>query len=90
MPNKASQQGGKEPHHTITDEGTYHSMMVRPVSGHDNQRKSFGRFLKGWTETEWEIINIPSRGEIIIAEGIRNNRIQMRTRPPTEAASALT
>ena len=31
--------------------------------------------MKGWTE--WEIINILSRGEIVIAEGIRNNQIQM-------------
>ena len=72
---------GTEPHQAYPDEGAYHNMMVRPVSGHDNQRKSFGRFLKGWTETEWEIINIPSRGEIIIGSVTRGSRCERGRQP---------
>jgi limonene-1,2-epoxide hydrolase len=50
-------------------------MMAKPVSGHENLRGFIGRFLKGWTATEWDIINIVSRGEIVIAERLDRTRL---------------
>lgn len=52
----------------FTEDGTYHDMMAKPVSGRKNLRKLIGGFLKGWTATEWEVINIVSRVSVVIAE----------------------
>ena len=31
--------------------------------------------MKGWTATEWDIINIVSRGDIVIAEWLNRTRV---------------
>jgi limonene-1,2-epoxide hydrolase len=49
--------------------------MAKPVSGHENLRKFIGGFLKGWTATEWDIINIVSRGNVVIAERLDKTRL---------------
>lgn len=59
----------------FTEDGTYHNMMGKPVSGRDNLRKFIGGFLKGWTATEWDIINIVSRGDVVIAERLDRTRL---------------
>jgi limonene-1,2-epoxide hydrolase len=58
----------------FTEDGTYHNMMAKPVSGHDNLRKFIGGFVKGWTATEWEIVNMLSRGDVVVAERIDRTR----------------
>ena len=52
----------------FTPDGTYHNMMNKPVSGHDNLRKFIGGFIKDWTQTTWDVLNIVSRGDIVMAE----------------------
>jgi limonene-1,2-epoxide hydrolase len=52
----------------FADDGTYHNMMAKPVSGHENLRNFIGGFLKGWTATQWDILNMLSRGDIVMAE----------------------
>ena len=59
----------------FTEDGIYHNMMAKPVSGHENLRAFIGRFLKGWTATEWNIINIVSRGNVVIAERLDRTRL---------------
>ena len=59
----------------FTEDGTYHNMMAKPVSGHENLRVFIGWFLKGWTATEWDIINIVSRGDVVIAERLDRTRL---------------
>lgn len=59
----------------FAEDGTYHNMMAKPVSGRENLRKFIGGFLKGWTETQWEIINIVSRGDVVIAERLDRTRL---------------
>ena len=49
----------------FTPDGTYHNMMNKPVSGHDNLRKFIGGFIKDWTQTTWDVLNIVSRGDIV-------------------------
>jgi len=58
----------------FTEDGTYHNMMAKPVSGRDNLRKFIGGFVKGWTATEWEIVNMLSRGDVVVAERIDRTR----------------
>jgi limonene-1,2-epoxide hydrolase len=59
----------------FTEGGTYHNMMAMPVSGRDNVRKFISGFVKGWTATQWDIINILSRGDIVIAERLDRTRV---------------
>jgi limonene-1,2-epoxide hydrolase len=58
----------------FTEDGTYHNMMAKPVSGRDNRRKFIGGFVKGWTATEWEIVNMLSRGDVVVAERVDRTR----------------
>jgi limonene-1,2-epoxide hydrolase len=54
----------------FTPDGAYHNMMNKPVSGHDNLRKFIGGFIKDWTQKTWDVLNIVSRGDIVMAERI--------------------
>ena len=49
-------------------DGTYHNMMNRPVTGHDNLRKFIGGFIKDWTRTSWDVLNVASCGDVVMAE----------------------
>ena len=59
----------------FTPDGTYHNMMNKPVSGHADLRRFIGGFLQSWTETNWEIINVVSRNDIVIAERVDRTRV---------------
>ena len=63
----------------FTEDGTYHNMMAKPVSGHDNLRKFIGGFLKGWTATEWDVVNIVSRENVVMAERLDRTRVGDKT-----------
>ena len=55
--------------------GTYHNMMNKPVSGHADLRRLIGGFLRNWTETKWEIVNLVSRNDIVVAERVDRTRV---------------
>jgi len=57
-------------------DGVYHNMMNRPVTGQDNLRKFIAGFLKDWTATRWEIVNILSRENIVVAERMDRTRLR--------------
>ncbi len=59
----------------FTSDGTYHNMMAKPVSGHDNLRRFIGGFLKGWTATQWDILNLAARGDVVFAERVDRTRV---------------
>lgn len=52
----------------FAEDGVYHNMPAQPVKGHAALRQFISTFLKPWTKTEWEILTIVSRGDIVIAE----------------------
>jgi limonene-1,2-epoxide hydrolase len=54
----------------FTPDGTYHNMMAKPVSGQDNLRRFIGGFMRGWTATDWEVLNLVARGDVVIAERV--------------------
>jgi len=56
-------------------DGTYRNMMNKPVSGRDALRTFIGGFLKRWSSTEWEILNIVSHDSIVIAERVDRTKI---------------
>jgi limonene-1,2-epoxide hydrolase len=41
-------------------DGTYHNMMNKPVSGHDNLRRFIGGFIMDWTR-QLDVLNIVSK-----------------------------
>src|SRR5690242_1916937 len=49
-------------------DGAYHNMMNKPVAGHDSLRKFIGGFIKDWTRTDWDVLNILSHGNVVVAE----------------------
>jgi limonene-1,2-epoxide hydrolase len=59
----------------FASDGTYHNMMNKPVSGHDNLRRFIGGFIKDWTWTTWDILNIIAQGNIVIAERLDRTRV---------------
>ena len=59
----------------FTEDGTYHNMMLPPVTGHEALRGFIGNFLASWTKTDWDIINIVAEGDVVIVE--RLDRTQM-------------
>ena len=59
----------------FAEDGTYHNMMLEPVSGHDALRKFINGFLSQWSKSDWEIVNIISKGNLVIAERIDHTTV---------------
>jgi limonene-1,2-epoxide hydrolase len=58
----------------FTEDGTYHNMPTGPVSGRANVEKLIGGFIAAWTETTWDLLNIVSAGDVVIAERLDRTR----------------
>ena len=54
----------------FADDGVYHNMPGKPVQGREHLRAFVGGFLKPWTSTQWDVLNIVSRGDLVIAERV--------------------
>ena len=52
----------------FAEDGVYHNMMGKPVAGRDNLRAFIGGFIRGWTRTEWVVLNIVANGDTVMAE----------------------
>jgi len=50
------------------EDGVYHNMPMKPVTGHDALRPFISAFLKDWTSTEWDILSLASAGDTVFAE----------------------
>lgn len=63
----------------FTADGTYHNMPTRPVTGHEALKGFIAAFLKDWTSTEWDVLNVVGRGDVVFAE--RLDRTVVRGKP---------
>lgn len=52
----------------FTEDGVYHNMPLAPVAGRAQLRAFIAAFVKDWTATEWDILNVVAAGDIVIAE----------------------
>ena len=43
-------------------------MPAKPVQGRENLRRFISAFLASWERTDWEIINLISDGDLVMAE----------------------
>lgn len=49
-------------------DGVYHNMPTQPVAGHEALRGFISGFIKDWTSTRWEILNLVADGDLVIVE----------------------
>lgn len=61
------------------EDGVYYNMPTQPVTGHAALRPFISAFVKGWTSTEWDVLNLTSKGDIVFAE--RLDRTLVGTKP---------
>jgi limonene-1,2-epoxide hydrolase len=52
----------------FAEDGIYHNMPARPVVGRANIEKMITGFIASWTHTEWELLNLLSAGNLVVAE----------------------
>ena len=52
----------------FAEDGVYHNVPLEPVSGRDRVHDFIVAFLKDWTSTQWDVLNIVGRDNIVIAE----------------------
>lgn len=52
----------------FTEDGVYYNMPMDPVAGRENVQNFIAAFLGGWTQTDWDILNLLSAGDVVIAE----------------------
>lgn len=63
----------------FTEDGVYYNMPIAPVSGHRQLRPFIAAFLKDWTATEWDILNLVSAGNVVIAERLDRTLVGDKT-----------
>lgn len=59
----------------FAEDGTYYNMPTAPISGHDALRQFIAGFIASWTQTDWDILNIAGKGDIVIAERLDRTKI---------------
>ena len=52
----------------FAEDGVYHNMPAEPVAGHEALKQFIGGFIKPWTKTEWDILNITASGDTVFVE----------------------
>jgi limonene-1,2-epoxide hydrolase len=58
----------------FAEDGVYHNMPTGPVAGRGNIEKMIGGFIASWTETEWDILHLATKGDVVIAERLDRTR----------------
>ena len=59
----------------FTEDGVYHNMPARPVAGRAAVQAFIAGFLKDWTATEWDVLNLVEAGDVVIAERLDRTRV---------------
>ena len=59
----------------FAEDGVYHNMPTGPVQGHANLRAFIAGFTRGWTATEWEVVSLVGRGDLVVAERVDRTKV---------------
>lgn len=54
----------------FTQDGTYHNMPTRPVSGRSNLKQFISGFIANWDKTDWEVISVMADGDLVAVERV--------------------
>lgn len=52
----------------FTQDGIYHNMPIAPISGREALKPFISTFLKNWTRTDWDVLNLIGEGNVVFAE----------------------
>ncbi len=58
----------------FAEDGVYHNMPAGPVAGRENVEQFITGFIGPWTQTEWDVLNLVSAGDVVIAERLDRTR----------------
>ncbi len=58
----------------FAEDGVYHNMPAGPVSGRANVENFIRGFSASWTETTWDLLNLVSSENVVIAERLDRTR----------------
>ena len=58
----------------FTEDGVYHNMPSGPVAGRENVKQMIAGFIGSWTETRWDVVNLLSAGDVVVAERVDRTR----------------
>lgn len=56
------------------EDGTYHNVPLPPVVGRANIEEAIRAFTASWTATRWEILNLLTAGDVVVAERVDRTR----------------
>ncbi|MEO2169357.1 MAG: SgcJ/EcaC family oxidoreductase [bacterium] len=59
----------------FTEDGVYHNMPAGPVAGREAIENFIAAFAGGWTQTDWDILNLAETGNVVIAERLDRTRV---------------
>ncbi len=59
----------------FASDGIYHNMPARPVAGREAVQAFIAGFIKDWSATEWDVLNIVEAGDVVIAERLDRTRV---------------
>lgn len=59
----------------FTEDGVYHNMPARPVAGRPAVQAFIAGFIKDWSATTWDVLNIVEAGDVVIAERLDRTRL---------------
>lgn len=60
-------------------DGIYHNMPASRVQGREAIQAFIAGFIKPWTATEWDLINIAASGDVVFTERLDRTRVGERT-----------
>lgn len=63
----------------FADDGVYHNMPARPVAGRAAVQAFIAGFIRDWSATTWDLLNIVEHGDVVIAERLDRTRVGDRT-----------
>ena len=59
----------------FAQDGIYYNMPTEPVQGQENLKQFIGNFIKSWTKTTWDTLNIVGAGDVVIAERLDRTEV---------------
>jgi limonene-1,2-epoxide hydrolase len=59
----------------FTEDGCYHNMPTKPVSGRAEVGDMIANFTADWTSTQWDLLNIAGVGEVVFAERVDRTQV---------------
>ncbi|HWA59863.1 MAG TPA: limonene-1,2-epoxide hydrolase family protein [Caulobacteraceae bacterium] len=59
----------------FTEDGVYHNMPTGPVAGRAAVRGLIAGFIKAWSSTTWETLNLVAAGDVVIAERVDRTKV---------------